>query len=53
MTKGSEPYYDEVDGCGEAVYCRCYATYLYALRDLPSDMLTNKGRAELARVKIA
>lgn len=31
--------------------CRCYATYLYALRDLPDAMLTQKGRAALDAAK--
>lgn len=32
--------------------CRCYATYLYALRQLPADMLTTRGRAELANIRL-
>ena len=32
--------------------CRCYATFLYNLRDLPKDLLTELGKRELARVKI-
>ena len=31
----------------------CYYTFKYNLRDLPPEMLTAKGRAELQRVKVA
>jgi len=33
--------------------CRCYGTYIYALRNLPSGMLTVKGREALDRVRAA
>lgn len=33
--------------------CRCYAQYVYGLRDLPADMLTEKGRSELDRIRSA
>ncbi len=48
---GDAGYYDKVTAVAQEPFCRCYATYLYALRDLPDDMLTAKGRAELARVR--
>lgn len=53
MKPGPVGYYDEVTAVGQEVYCRCFAQYLYALRDLPADMLTAKGRAELQRVRVA
>ena len=31
--------------------CRCYYRYAFALRDLPPEMLTAKGKAALARVQ--
>lgn len=46
-------YTDQITRPGEEIFCRCWTTSLYALRDLPSDMLTEKGRAELARVRAA
>lgn len=38
---------------GEEIFCRCSYQYLYNLRDLPADMLTKKGRDEMARVRVA
>ena len=49
---GPAGYYDAVTAFGEEIYCRCFGTYIYNLRDLPEDMLTEKGRAELERVKV-
>jgi hypothetical protein len=51
MKLAGRTYYDEVTAVGEEVYCRCFATFLYSLRALPDDMVTEKGRAELARAK--
>lgn len=51
MKRGDNPYYDEITGFAEEVNCRCYGTWLHSLGRLPSDMLTNKGRDELALVK--
>lgn len=48
---GKVGYSDEITKPGEEVYCRCTAEYLYALRDLPDDMITRHGHAELARVR--
>ena len=42
---------DEITQAGEEVYCRCYVTYLYALRALPPEMLTEKGREALAEAR--
>lgn len=50
---GPAGYYDEITAVGEEVFCRCYAVYLHSLRLLPADMLTAKGREELARIKMA
>jgi hypothetical protein len=50
---GPAGYYDQVTAFGEEVFCRCWGTYLYAVRDLPPDMLTAKGRGELASVRVA
>lgn len=44
-------YSDEITQPGEEVFCRCHAEYLYALRDLPADMLTVKGQAALAEAR--
>lgn len=53
MKVGPAGYYDQITAVAEEPFCRCYATYVYDLRDLPDDMLTVKGRAELQRVRVA
>lgn len=50
---GPDGYYDAITAAGEEVNCRCWITYLYALRRLPADMLTAKGVEELERVRLA
>jgi hypothetical protein len=50
MKLAGRKYYDEITSVGEEISCRCFATYVYTLRRLPDDMLTDKGRAELDRV---
>jgi hypothetical protein len=45
-------WYDKVTKVGEEPFCRCYMVWIYALRDLPPDMLTVKGKAELDRVRV-
>lgn len=46
-------YTDEMTQPAEEVFCQCRYTFLYALKDLPENMITAKGRAELARVNAA
>lgn len=48
---GPAGYLDEITQAGEEVSCRCYVTYLYALRALPVEMLTKKGLAALAEAR--
>ena len=48
---GADGYADEIERPAEWVYCRCSYQYLYNLRDLPHDMITDRGRAELQRVR--
>ena len=50
---GSDGYYEDITAVGEEPFCRCYAIYIYNLRDLPPELLTKKGAAELARVREA
>ena len=45
-------YFDDIDKPGQKILCHCSAVYLYSLRQLPTDMLTVKGRAELSRILI-
>jgi hypothetical protein len=44
-------YTDDMTMPGEEVYCRCQYVYIYALRNLPDDMLTQKGREALEIAK--
>lgn len=46
-------YYDTITAVGEEVYCRCDAQYIYSINMLPPDMLTEKGKSELQRVRNA
>ena len=50
---GPVGYLDEITQPGEEVFCRCYVTYLYNLRSIPEDMLTQKGRKFLESMKAA
>ena len=52
---GSAGYYDDITSFGEEIFCSCWGTWIYNVRDLPSDMVTEKGKEELAaaRAKIA
>jgi hypothetical protein len=47
-------YTDDIEQPGELVFCSCKYRWIYALRDLPTEMLTVKGREALlaAREKI-
>jgi hypothetical protein len=51
MKAGPAGYTDDVTQPGEEIFCRCYHTYLYRLRDLPPEMLTDKGVEALAAAK--
>jgi hypothetical protein len=52
MKADGHEYYDEITAVGEEVFCRCWASYIYSLRALPPGMVTDKGRAELQRVRM-
>lgn len=43
IVPGSAKYLDEVTQPGEEVFCRCYGSYIYAIRNLPREMLTEKA----------
>jgi len=51
MKKGPNDYYDDITHVGEEIFCRCKATYVYNLRDVPDECMTEKGRAELAEAR--
>ncbi len=48
---GPDGRYDQITAVAQEPFCRCWGVYLYAISDLPDDMVTEKGRAELARVR--
>jgi hypothetical protein len=50
MKAGVAGYYEDITAVGEEINCRCYAEYIYSLRNLPVDMLTKKGIEELSHV---
>ena len=50
---GPAGYYEDITAVGEEVFCRCWAEYVYNLRDLPPDMLTKKGSEGLAAIREA
>jgi DNA-directed RNA polymerase specialized sigma24 family protein len=51
MKVGPAGYYQDITSAGEEPFCRCYVTWIYHVADLPANMVTVKGRAEMARVK--
>jgi hypothetical protein len=48
---GNNGYYDKITKAGEEPFCRCFIVWIYALRELPPDMITAKGKSELDRVR--
>jgi hypothetical protein len=44
-------YSDQIEQPAELPFCRCYYEYLYSPSQLPSDMLTDKGRAKLKDIR--
>lgn len=51
MRPGAAGYTDDITKPGEEVFCRCKYEYVYALRDLPDDMITQRGVDELERAR--
>ena len=51
MKAGHDGYYDDITAVASEPFCRCFAVYVYTLGKLPADMITDKGRDELVRVK--
>ncbi len=47
MKRGPNPYADEIDMVAEKPFCRCKARYVYNIRELPPECLTEKGRARI------
>lgn len=47
MKVGSAGYTDEIEMVAELPLCRCSYSYIYSLRKLPPEMLTQKGQSML------
>lgn len=48
MKRGPNPYSDEIDTPSVAPYCRCWAVWVYNIRELPPECLTEKGRLQIS-----
>lgn len=44
---GPDGYTDQIEQPAELPFCRCRHRFIYAVKDLPADMVTAKGRAAL------
>jgi hypothetical protein len=53
VKKGGRPFVDEIEAPAQLPFCRCFYVYKYALRDLPEEMLTAKGKTSLNAVRSA
>ena len=49
IKKGGHQYTDEVEMVAELPFCSCFYQYIAQIRDLPDDMLTERGREWLAK----
>jgi hypothetical protein len=50
MRVGPAGYMDDITKPAEEIFCACRYSYVHAIRYLPDDMLTRKGREELAKI---
>jgi hypothetical protein len=50
---GSVGFSDQITQPGEEIFCSCWYEFIYALRDLPRDMLTAKGKEALLEARAA
>jgi len=51
MKAGPAGYLDEITQPGEEPFCRCFVRYIYNIRNLPDDMLTQKGKSYISGPK--
>jgi len=49
---GASGYYDEITAAAQEPFCQCFVVALYALRDLPEEMLTVKGKDLLEQTRL-
>ena len=50
---GKDGFLDDITQAGEEVFCRCWCSYVYALREMPAAMLTARGKTALEAVRVA
>jgi hypothetical protein len=50
---GPDGYTDEITQPAEEVFCRCRYVWIFHLRQLPPEMITEKGRAAMQGLKAA
>ena len=51
VKKGDNPWSDEITQPAEEPFCRCTFTYLYHLRQLPPECITQKGLEALKKAR--
>ena len=51
MKLAGHQYTDQITQPGEEIFCRCNYHYIYDIESLPSDMITEKGREEIRRIR--
>lgn len=49
---GPQEYYEDHEKAGQLIFCRCWIDWVYTLRDMPADMLTEKGKIALAAARV-
>lgn len=52
VKKGDAGFYDDITAAAQEPFCQCYVVALYALRELPTEMLTAKGKTMLEETRI-
>lgn len=46
-----QAYTDEIEQPGELVFCRCSYVWIYRLRQVPDEFITDKGRKAMAQAR--
>ncbi len=52
LVNHADGYADDITAPAQEPFCRCFGVYLYNLRDLPAEMLTEKGRQILEQTRV-
>lgn len=51
LMNNGDGIYEDMDAVGQLPFCRCYLTYIYHIRDLPEEMITQKGKDTLEEIR--